>query len=324
MLETFNLGRRRINHRSAWGIVDKQEFGDWMDHQGAVETFTIVVGSFAAAWGLVNAAITLWNVIGVIATGVTTAFGAAVGILTSPITLVVLAIGALIAIIVLLVKNWDTVKETASKCWKGIKNAWNKAGEWFDTNIIKPIGNFFAKLWDNLKTGASKALDGIKNGFKTVFNALVNIVKTPINIIIGIINGMISGIVAGVNTVIKAINSISFTIPNWVPGIGGKGRGFNLKTLTAPKIPRLATGTVVPANYGEFLAILGDNTREAEVVSPISAMKQAFKEAMTEMGGAGTGTINLNVYLEGRQIHSEVVRQDRQYKKETGKSAFAY
>ena len=122
-------------------IVDKlKEFGDWIkDHQGAVETFAIIVGSFAAAWGLVNAAITLWNVIGVIATGVTTAFGAAVAFLTSPIGIVVAAIGALIAIIVLLAKNWDTVKEVASKCWEGIKNAWNKASEWFNTNIIKPI-----------------------------------------------------------------------------------------------------------------------------------------------------------------------------------------
>ena len=157
-----------------------------------------------------------------------------------------------------------------------------------------------------------------------MFNALINLVKTPINAVIDIINGMISGIVSGVNAVIRAINSISFTVPDWVPGIGGKGIGFNIKEFTAPKIPKLATGTVVPANYGEFLAILGDNKREAEVVSPISAMKQAFKEAMTEMGGAGTGTINLNVYLEGRQIHSEVVRQDKQYRNETGKSAFAY
>ena len=169
-----------------------------------------------------------------------------------------------------------------------------------------------------------KAWEGIKKIFKGVWNALVGIVKTPVNLIIDIINGLIKGITTGINTVIKGINSIRFSIPGWVPGIGGKSVGFNLKQISAPKIPRLATGTVVPANYGEFLAILGDNKREAEVVSPISAMKQAFKEAMTEMGGAGTGTINLNVYLEGRQIHSEVVRQDKQYRNETGKSAFAY
>lgn len=187
-------------------------------------------------------------------------------------------------------------------------------------DALKGLVNFIVGVF----TGDWKrAWNGIKEIFKGVFNALVNIVKTPINIIIGIINGMISGIVAGVNTVIKAINSISFTIPNWVPGIGGKGIGFNLKTLTAPKIPKLATGTVVPANYGEFMAILGDNTREAEVVSPLSTMKQAFKEALAENGG-GNSNINLSVYLDGKQIHSEIVKQDKQYKDQTGKSAFAY
>jgi len=108
-----------------------------------------------------------------------------------------------------------------------------------------------------------------------------------------------------------------------VPKLGGKTFGFNLKPLTAPKIPRLATGTVVPANYGEFLAILGDNKREAEVVSPLSTMKQALKEVIQEMGGAGVNTVILNVNLSGKQIHSEVVRVDREYRRQTGRSAFA-
>lgn len=171
----------------------------------------------------------------------------------------------------------------------------------------------------------NRAWEGIKKTFKGIWDAMVNIVKTPVNLIIDIINGLISGVVSGVNTVIKAINSISFTIPNWVPGIGGKGIGFNLKTLTAPKIPRLATGTVVPANYGEFLAILGDNKREPEVVSPVSAMKQAFKEAMAEMGGAGTNMMHVTIKLpNGKVLFDEVVRADKEYRKETGKSAFAY
>ena len=215
-----------------------------------------------------------------------------------------------------------------------IKVLWDNLKPAFDT-VFSAIGDVIEGLMKTLGgvidfiagvfTGDwSKAWQGIQDIFKGIWDALVGIVKVPINLIIDLINGLVGGIVSGVNAVIKAINSINFTVPDWVPGIGGKGIGFNLKTLTAPKIPKLATGTVVPANYGEFLAILGDNTRETEVVSPISAMKQAFKEAMTEMGGAGTGTINLNVYLEGRQIHSEVVRQDKQYRNETGKSAFAY
>lgn len=51
-------------------------------------------------------------------------------------------------------------------------------------------------------------------------------------------------------------------------------------------VPQLATGTVVPPNR-EFLAVLGDNKKETEIVSPMSTMKQAFLEAMRESGGTG-------------------------------------
>jgi len=104
-------------------VLDKiggalSRIGDWIsEHKGIVQAFAIIVGSFAAAWGLVNIAIGAWNVIGAIATGITTAFGAAFAFLTSPITLVVLAIGSVIAIVVLLIKHWDDVKLAASNAW---------------------------------------------------------------------------------------------------------------------------------------------------------------------------------------------------------------
>lgn len=180
--------------------------------------------------------------------------------------------------------------------------------------IVQFIVGVFTGDW-------KKAWTGIQNIFKGVFDALVNIVRTPVNLIIDIINGMVSGIVSGINTVLKAVNKISFDMPDW---LGGGHVGFDFKMITAPKIPKLATGTVVPANYGEFLAVLGDNKREAEVVSPISSMKQAFKEAMQEMGSSGSGELTVNVYLSGKQIHTEVVKQDKNYRSQNGKSAFAY
>jgi hypothetical protein len=270
-----------------------------------------------AATVAMTVATTAWNAICTVATVVTTAFGAAVAFLTSPIGLVILAITAIIAAIVLLVKNWDTVKAVALKCWDGIKNTWDNVATWFNNNVITPMGNFFSGLWKGITSG----VNALKAIFKTVFDALVDIVKTPINLIIDIINGMVGGIVSGINTVLKAVNSISFELPK---ALGGFKVGFDFPLLTAPKIPRLATGTVVPANYGEFLSILGDNKREAEVVSPVSTMKQAFKEAMAEMGGSGSGELTVNVYLSGKQIHTEVVKQDKEYKSQTGKSAFAY
>ena len=117
--------------------------GDWMsENKGVIEAIAIVVGSFAAAWGLVNLAIGIWNVIGAIAAGVTTAFGAAVAFLTSPIFLIVAAIAAVIAIVVLLIRHWDEVSAAAESAWEWIKETWAVVVEWFDTNIIQPLVNF--------------------------------------------------------------------------------------------------------------------------------------------------------------------------------------
>lgn len=79
---------------------------DWIDeHQTAFEVLATILGSFAAAWGLVNVAIGAWNIVAGIAAGVTTVLGAAIAFLTSPIGLAIAAIAAIIAIGVLVVKN---------------------------------------------------------------------------------------------------------------------------------------------------------------------------------------------------------------------------
>lgn len=79
------------------------------------------------------------------ATIATTAFGVAVNFLTSPVTLVVLAIGALIAVGVLLAKNWDTIKEKASEIWSGITEKFEKGKEKIG-EIVDTIKGFFTGL----------------------------------------------------------------------------------------------------------------------------------------------------------------------------------
>ena len=92
-------------------------------------------------------------------------------------------------------------------------------------------------------------------------------------------------------------------------------------------LPKFATGTVVPANYGEFLAVLGDNKHETEVVSPLSTMKQAMKEAIAEMGGGfgGNGDVVLpiNLNIDGRKVHKEIARINKQEIRKTGNNPLA-
>ena len=96
----------------------------------------------------------------------------------------------------------------------------------------------------------------------------------------------------------------------------------NFNVRNAGKIPKYATGTVVPASYGEFLAVLGDNKKEPEVVSPLSTMKQAVAEVLAEIGGFG-GDININFVadLDGDKVFNKMVTYNNRYKKRHGKSA---
>lgn len=231
---------------------------DWINqHQEAVQNIAIVVGVLSAALAIANVAYgiwttavaaasgatTVWGVIAAAAAPITTALGAAVAFLTSHITLTILAIGALIAIVVLLVKNWDTVKATALAVWDGIKAVWGKVCGWFTTMVIDPL----TKAWDTFKTGFLELWDGIVNG-----------IKGAINGIIGFINGMINAVVDGINWIIDAVNTLSWDIPDWpiFGDLAGQTFGFNITPITVPRIPLLAQGAVLPANK-PFLAMVG-------------------------------------------------------------------
>lgn len=261
---------------------------DWIsENQGLVETFAIIVGSFATAWFLVNTAVTLWNAIGGVATAITTAFGIAVNFLASPITLIILAIGALIAIVVLLVKNWDTVREVASKAWEGIKSIWSKVSNWFKTKVLDPLAN----------------------GFKGMVNG-----------IIGFLNGMIRGIIKGVNAVVKTINKLSFDVPDWVPGLGGKTFGFNLKTVTAPQIPYLATGAVIPPN-APFMAVLGDQKHGTNLEAPEDLLRKIVREETAGQRGGG-GVYKFTAQINRRTVFEEILEEAKAYQRATGFNPF--
>ena len=122
------------------------------------------------------------------------------------------------------------------------------------------------------------------NDYNEIFKCL-----DSVSMVKGVVNGIITIVETGVNFVIDKLNSLSFDIPSWIPIVGGKHFGFSIEKIS---LPRLATGTVVPPRAGEFAAILGDNNREAEVVSPLSTMRQAMREELESMGGYG-GQVNI-------------------------------
>lgn len=124
--------------------------------------------------------------------------------------------------------------------------------------------------WNAIADTALAVWDRIKSG-----------IKSAVNGIIGFINGMIQAVVNGLNRVIDAINTLPFDVPDWVPGIGGSSLGFDFSHITAPQIPYLAQGAVIPPNR-EFMAVLGDQTSGTNVEAPLATIQQAVAAVMQD------------------------------------------
>ena len=142
--------------------------------------------------------------------------------------------------------------------------------------VLRGLADFLSAVfrgnWD-------AAWQAIGNTVSTVWDKMTNAIKTAVNGIIGFINRMISAVVTGINTVINALNGLSFDLPDI---FGGGHVGFNISTLTAPQIPYLAQGAVIPANL-EFLAVLGDQSHGTNVEAPLDTIKQAVAEVMEDL-----------------------------------------
>lgn len=207
--------------------------------------------------------------------------------------------------------------------------------------IIKTVGNVISNIIDAVKniisalkgvvlfiTGVftgdwKKAWQGVKKIFKGVWDALVDIAKTPINLIIGLINGLTGAVEDALNWIIDGINELSFTTPDWLPGdLGGQTFGFDLSQIDIPEIPKLAQGAVIPPN-SEFLAVLGDQKRGTNIEAPLDTITQAVLQALVSYGGAGGNqkiSVTIPLTLNGRTITQIVIDDINDYIKRNGRS----
>lgn len=209
----------------------------------------------------------------------------------NPIVLVIAAIAALVAGFIYLFATNEKFRNAIIEGWTFIQNIFTSFDEFltgiFQTdwtnsfgafgeilnaffanvsNYVSGIKQVFQGIIDFVKgvfTGDwSLAWSGIQNIFAGIFNSLLAIAKAPLNGIIGLLNILISGI----NFLIKGMNKIKFDVPDWVPGIGGKTLGFNIKQIG--KIPYMAdggtllNGAAVVAEAGpELLLQQGNKTK---------------------------------------------------------------
>ena len=226
---------------------------------------------------------TLLLIAGIVATGLGFYF-----LTGSVVPLVIAGIAAIIAAILNITGN---LEEFAKNLKENILGG-----------IIQFIKGVFAGDWES-------AWEGIKKVFKGIWNSIVIIVESAINFII-----------KGLNWLISKINTIQFTVPSWVPGVGGKSIGGHLSPLSEVHLPRLATGAVIPPNK-EFLAVLGDQKSGTNIETPLATMVDAFKQAMAESGANATTVV---IQLDGKEIARSTVKNINNMTRAAGKPVLLY
>ena len=162
-----------------------------------------------------------------------------------------------------------------------LRTEWTLAFEDFGKNISAVLGRVIDALY-----GVTEFLAGAFTGdWDRAWKGLGQGVKGCVNSVIGFLNAMLSAVASGINGIILAVNKLKISVPDWVPGLGGKTLGFNLKTVTAPQIPYLAQGAVLPANR-PFLAVVGDQRNGTNVEAPLATIQEAVALVMGEQLGA--------------------------------------
>lgn len=244
-----------------------QEAQQWCeDHKTILTVIAIAIGGLttailaynavaiakAIADGAMTLAIGAYCTATTIATTVTTAFGTVIAFLTSPITLIILGITALIAIIVLLWNNCDWFREGVIAIFEKIKSAFNTVVEFVQTGINKIVG-FFTGIIDFVKNnwqgllllianpfaGAFKLLYDNCEGFRNTVDNVFNAIKTTISNVVETIKSKVTNTF---NAVKSAITNPIETAKNVVSGVVEKIKSmFNFKvSLPKIKLPHFA------------------------------------------------------------------------------------
>jgi phage-related protein len=273
----------------------------------AVNELTPLLAGLAGFIGtsVVPAIVAAVPVIGTFLAGAFTAVGVAISAAIWPITLIAAGIAGAIIAGQLLYENWEAISAFLLPVWEGIAGV--ATAVW--GGISSVVGGAMSAIWGaisgtwNAITGFLKPLwDGMAAGARVVAEALVAAfawAESPIRAvwdgITGVFKGAFNAMIATINTLIRGINRIQIQVPDWVPGIGGKGwGGFNI-----PQIPMLAEGGVIGS---PTLAVVGEGKHKEAVLplsTPVFSQLGAGIAAHTPAYAGGGGDTYITLQYQG-------------------------
>lgn len=265
--------------------------------RGGLSTNTAAIKAYSFAMSVWKGGILVaTKALGGLKVAATAAGSAMKFMFTNPIGMAITAIATLVLAGIYLYKNWDEVKAKLVELWTAFEEKFPGLAATMKNiyeGSIKPTIDGIKTTFQGLISFISgvfsgdwtKAWEGAKTSFSGCFQALPEFAKGPLNLVISL-----------ANKAIASLNSLgSFTVPDWVPGVGGKSMGINI-----PQIPMLASGGIAT---GPSLAMVGEG-REPEAILPLSRLGG--------MMGAGGPSISVNFSPVIQITGAGAVREDVQ------------
>lgn len=270
---------------------------------GDNEIAVTILESLAIAIGLVVAGIKLYNFVqsgALVATLKHTAALIAQGIAwvaaNWPILLIVAAITAVIAIIILCVKHWDTIKETMIKVATTIKEKVITA-----FNYMK---NKISTIFNTIKTTIVNIWNGIWNGIKNIINK-----------ILGGIESFVNGTIKGINKLLSGISKVANAVGSF---IGLNPISLQISTISLPRLAKggvLTEATAVVA--GEYSGVKSN----PEIVTPQNIMRETIEDVLSDFASLDNSDrpINITINVGNKKLGQILLDDLRDKTRRTGK-----
>ena len=323
--------------------------GFFADHQSIIEAFgAALIGAFAAGKiavlaksisGSITTVIDFTKGLIALMTGSGGIMGGIKAIATTIGTggVFAIAVGAAIAIGVLLYKNWDKICEAATKLKDWVIEKTRALGETV-TRTLSNLGNKISTIWSNMLSNAhekwnamlatigdfvGKIKDGIVEKFTSAKNKVVEIfggIKDTIRNILNKVIGIVNGAIGTVNSAIGGIESALSFGPWEVPTpFGSKTIGFSATFPRVPTVPYLAKGAVIPPR-SEFLAVLGDQKQGNNIETPEALLRKIVRE---ESGGQNSGgNVRFTAQINRRTVFDEIIEEAKLRQNTSGRNPF--
>ena len=283
-------------------VAGLQAVVNWFNNLSpTMQTVIATIGVIVAAIGPVLVILgTIASAIGSIITLVGTlgpALGALGGVfaaLTGPVGIVIAIIAALIAIGVLLYKNWDTIKAKALEVKNWVVQQWNalKASVSAIFNNIKATAT---SIWNSIKsavttaantikTMVSGAFSSLKGTVSAAWNAIKNAITNPIQTAVGLVR-------AAINKIKGIISGAHFKLPHIkLPHFKISGK----LSLTPPSVPHVSVSWYKTGGIFDNPSLIGVGEAGPEAVVPLDKLWNKL-DAIAAASGQGEG-VTINVY----------------------------